>query len=83
MGKMRGGREAWSDGINLLTISSNHTVDTGSAFPAPLQVIRGKTAEDVIASDCMFGDANVPEDGLSHVAKCSGSSTAKDLDQDP
>lgn len=80
VGKMRSRREAWWDDIHLLAISSNHTVKIRPAFPAPLQVMRGETAEDVIAGDCMFGGANIPRDGWSHEAKYSGSSTAKDLD---
>lgn len=80
---MRGRRDACCDDIHLLAISSNYTVKIRSAFTSPLQVIRGKSAEDVIAGDCMFGGANVPQDGWSHEAKCSGSSTAEDLDQHP
>lgn len=45
--------------------------------------MRGKTAEIVIAGGCMFSGANIPQDGWAHEAKCSGSSAAKDLDQDP
>lgn len=60
---MSGRREAWSDDIHLLATFSNHTVMIRSAAPALLQVVRGKTAEDVIAGDCMFGVANIPQDG--------------------
>lgn len=83
MGEMRARKEACSDDIRLSAISSNHTVKSRSTFPALLEVMRGKTVEDVTAGDYMFGGASIPQDGWAHKAECSGNSTAKDLDQDP
>lgn len=65
MGKMRGRKEAWSDDIHLSAVSSNHIDKIRSAFPVPLEVMRAKTAEGVIADDCMFCGANIPQDGWS------------------